>query len=112
MIDGITILHQEEIMSLTGWAIWIIIISFILMIISLILGLLLANSHYKISLFCLCCFVISFLTLSAMLIFEPEEPTGKYEYKVTINETVSITEFYEKYEIIDQEGAIWIIREK
>lgn len=34
------------------------------------------------------------------------------EYKVTIDETVSFTEFNEKYEIIEQDGAIYTIKER
>lgn len=40
------------------------------------------------------------------------EPTGEYNYKVTIDDTVSLNEFYEKYEIIDQEGKIYTIKFK
>ena len=39
-------------------------------------------------------------------------PTGKYEYQVTINNSVSMTEFYDKYEIVEVEGKIYTIREK
>lgn len=34
------------------------------------------------------------------------------EYKVTISDEVSINEFLEKYEIINQEGRIYTIRER
>ena len=34
------------------------------------------------------------------------------QYKVTISEEVSMVEFYEKYEIIDQEDMIFTVREK
>ena len=38
----------------------------------------------------------------------------KYEtqYKVTINDSVSMTEFLDKYEIIDQDGKIYTVRER
>ncbi len=41
------------------------------------------------------------------------KPT-KYEthYKVTISDEVSMSEFTEKYEIVDQEGKIYTIRER
>jgi hypothetical protein len=41
------------------------------------------------------------------------EPT-EYEtqYKVVIDDSVSMNEFIEKYEIIDQEGKIYTVREK
>ena len=34
------------------------------------------------------------------------------QYKVTISDEVSMTEFYEHYEVIDQDGKIFIVREK
>lgn len=34
------------------------------------------------------------------------------QYKVVIDDSVSINEFTEKYEIIDQDGKIYIVREK
>lgn len=37
--------------------------------------------------------------------------TGRYEYKVTIDDSVSMVEFLEKYEIISQEGKIYTIRD-
>lgn len=33
------------------------------------------------------------------------------EYKVTISDEVSLNEFYEHYEVIDQEGKIFTVRE-
>lgn len=33
-------------------------------------------------------------------------------YKVTISEEVSMAEFYEHYEVVDQDGKIFTIREK
>ena len=39
---------------------------------------------------------------------------SKYEteYKVTISEEVSMTEFYEHYEVIEQDGKIFTVRER
>jgi hypothetical protein len=34
------------------------------------------------------------------------------QYKVVIDDSVSMNEFTEKYEIIDQDGKIYIVREK
>lgn len=38
--------------------------------------------------------------------------TYKTQYKVTISDEVSMDEFLEKYEIIDQEGKILTVRER
>jgi hypothetical protein len=34
------------------------------------------------------------------------------QYKVTVSDEVSMTEFYEHYEVIEQDGKIFTIREK
>ena len=34
------------------------------------------------------------------------------EYKVTINDSVSLTEFLDKYEILDQGGKIYTVKER
>lgn len=46
------------------------------------------------------------------LIFHEIFPTEYNTYKVTISENVSMTEFYEKYEIIDTDGEIFTVRER
>ena len=65
-------------------------------------------------------FVILFLlfgivisALVAVIISSATSYPAAYEthYKVTINDEVSLNEFYEKYEIIEQEGKIYIVRE-
>ena len=39
-------------------------------------------------------------------------PTGEYRYEVMIDESVSMTEFYERYDVIEQRGKIYKIKEK
>ncbi len=38
--------------------------------------------------------------------------TYETQYKVTISDEVSMTEFYEHYEVIEQDGKIFTVREK
>lgn len=38
--------------------------------------------------------------------------TGKYEYQITIDDSVSFNEFMNKYEIIDKQGKIYTVRLK
>lgn len=52
--------------------------------------------------------ILMFLYLFAFAVNTTEET----HYKVTIDETVNFVEFNEKYEIIDQEGEIYTIRER
>lgn len=47
-----------------------------------------------------------------LIIFQCIFPVKFIKYKVTISEEVIMTEFYERYEFIDVDGAIYTIREK
>ena len=47
------------------------------------------------------------------MIFEHETDTIDHiEYKVTIDDSVSMNEFLDKYEILDQEGKIYTVKER
>lgn len=49
-------------------------------------------------------------TLIAVVVAKPA--TNETHYKVTISDEVSMNEFLEQYEIIDQEGKIYTIKER
>lgn len=53
------------------------------------------------------------LTFGPLIGFKTGEPT-KYEtqYKITIDDSVSMTEFLDKYEIVDQDGKIYTVKER
>ena len=38
--------------------------------------------------------------------------TGRYRYKCTIDKTAPFNEIYEKYNVIEQRGDIWILENK
>lgn len=51
--------------------------------------------------------------VGALVGFVAEEPiTYETHYKVTISEEVSLKEFYEYYDVVEQDGKIFTIREK
>lgn len=54
---------------------------------------------------------IIFGGIGATITYE-EVPTGKYEYQVTISEDVKMTDFLEKYEIVEQNDKIYTVIEK
>lgn len=58
----------------------------------------------------LACFIIG---CNVMLLAEHETDEVDYiEYKVTIEDSVSLNEFLDKYEILGQEGRIYTVKEK
>lgn len=44
--------------------------------------------------------------------WEPQVETDRKRYEVTIDESVSLIEIYEKYDVIEQKGKIWILEDK
>ena len=63
---------------------------------------------------CLSIVGIIFGSISGMGIGQVSEIPIAHEtqYQVTISDEVSMTEFYEHYEMIDQDGKIFTVREK
>lgn len=53
---------------------------------------------------CICCSVIAFCDVNS----NPKETV----YKVIVDDSVPMNEFYSRYEIIDQEGLIYEVKEK
>ena len=45
-------------------------------------------------------------------LFSEKEVGKEYHYKVTIDDSVSMNEFLDKYEILDREGKIYTVKEK
>ena len=56
--------------------------------------------------------IVSMVAGSAIGTFFSTPKDYETQYKVTISEEVSMTEFLEKYEVITQDGKIFTIREK
>ena len=58
-------------------------------------------------------FAFGFVGCLGVVMSEHETDTVDYiEYKVTIDDSVSMNEFLDKYEILDQEGKIYTVKEK
>ena len=107
MLEGIEILNKTEIMKPTIF-VGILFVGLIVGIILLLVGV--VSDFNVISILggaiSFICIILNATPLA------DEQPTGKYKYQVLIDETVSMTDFYEKYEVIDKEGQIWTIKEK
>ena len=57
--------------------------------------------------------VIFLILGSICFYYEGTVPVYDYtKYKVIVDETVNMNEFFEKYELIDQEGKIYIVKDE
>ena len=115
IMNGIEVLNQTEITQSPLWTILLLGICGGIMFVSFCIGIATANSNKDVA-------AIVFLSIALIgaigtiigffsMVFI-EESTGKYQYDCLISEDVSMTEFYEKYEIIEINGKIWTIKEK
>lgn len=64
-----------------------------------------------------------FCTISAVIFFIAcittffigaifEKPSGRYRYECLIDDTVPYTEIYDKYDVVEQRGSIWVLEDK
>ena len=108
MIDGITVLSQSETIGYIAWFIYAIIgfciFGWRLLTIK-------KDNYYTVGTIILTV-VVMFVAIFSCAKGIYSMSTKEYTYKVTISDKVHLVEFNEKYEIINQEGLIYTIREK
>lgn len=117
-MSGVEILSQEPIYE-TAFLWWLILI---FAGVGLIIGIIIAITHYidyklldlsDFAIIFLCTVLGAWTGMIGMFMTEYETDTIDHiEYKVTINDSVSMNEFLDKYEILDQEGKIYTVKER
>ena len=117
-MDGVTILNQFEVVTKTvfNWsAFWD---GFLIGIcIGLVVGILFGLSEDEWSAF-IFMFIFAGLLAGGLFGFffgnvvNPTPVESETHYEVTINENVSMQEFMDKYEIIENRGSIYTVKEK
>lgn len=116
MLEGIEILAQSEIMQCASWVLIVIASGFTLLIIGSIF-IAISKSILDDDVFATSggiMIILGGVTLIVSILLSDtfQEPTGRYKYQVLIGENVSFTDIYSNYEVVDQNGKIWTIREK
>lgn len=113
-MEGLHIFNQTEIIALPSWYMGTVIGLGILF--GFTSGMILEHCKQKIikrlagivfaiTMLCLCIFGIGWSAF--------QQPTGKYEYTVSIDDSkIKMLEFNKKYEIVRQDGELWIIKDK
>ena len=111
-MTGVEILAVEEVVVGSEFNLeMFLVISFLFLVIGSVLTFLFADTFEK---------IITILSVSTVLGaivglmygYDNSIPTEyANQYKVTISDEVSMNEFLEKYEIINQEGKIFTVRE-
>lgn len=115
MIDGITVLHSYEVVTKTAFSwpgFWVGLI--IGVVVSLLLSFILENelSDFLVR-FCIYGVLFGgFLGVIGGHAICPKPVEYESRWEVIVNETVSMNEFYNRYEVVEQRGEIYVIREK
>ena len=115
-MEGIEILSQSEVVAATTSNTDAAVLTFVLVLAVMIgIGVIAAYKTEEISWFLLC-FVLGlvFGVGIGITVEQHTTYTTAYEthYKVTIDDSVSMNEFLDKYEILDQEGKIYTVKER
>ena len=110
-MNGVEILSSETIYNtfLPGWCIAIGFVLLIAFVVPLAINIVDGNTIWS-----LIFIVLMIGSFSVMILSDTENKNSinHIEYKVTIDDSVSMNEFLDKYEILDQEGKIYTVKEK
>lgn len=111
-MEGVTILNTIEVMASTwGFSIAGLIVA-ILTLFILIGAIFSIVKDEGPEATLLCAVAVVGIFVSLMCFGTANEYFDYYKYQVVIDDSVSLTEFMEKYEILDQEGLIYTVKEK
>jgi hypothetical protein len=115
-MTGVEILATSEVVSATefNWTMFWITAGIVVGIMFLIGTVSSATSYDLGDLFMCILFGVLVGSLLGVLVGSGTSAPTEYEthYKVTISDEVSMNEFLERYEILDQEGKIYTVRER
>jgi hypothetical protein len=117
-MEGIEILAIEEVAVAWGFNWGVFVFMFVITgTLLAMLGWLLGEELFNSTLATAICITVAIVLAMLLGCAAAEDDQGiptKYEthYKVTISDEVPMNEFLERYEIIDQDGKIYTVRER
>lgn len=110
-MDGVTILNQIEDVSGFPLGIILIILCFAAMVLSIYaICLMIKEKSFEALFFPIIAIIISVMAFGAGICNINESPHINYE--VTISDEVSFKDFTNKYEVIEQRGEIYVVKER
>ena len=106
--DGIEILNQTMIYKTRSEGLSFIMA--MLLVIGILLSIYYASDNRKI--LATVYIILSFSSLFLITYFGTDVSTGRYEYQAIISEDYSASNLYDQYDVIRQEGKIWVLQDK
>ena len=111
-MEGVTILNTIEVMAST-WGFSIIGLIIAILTLFILIGTIFSITRNEGLEACLLSLIVVVgIFVSLMCFNTANEYFDYYKYQVVIDDSVLLTEFMEKYEILDQEGLIYTVKEK
>jgi hypothetical protein len=116
-MNGVEILTAEEVVTETTTNWWLAgIVWLVIVVIAGIIGFFCSDYYERyqgaVVGYCLIGVLVGMIPFILIGAFTTKPVTYETHYKVTIDSSVSMTEFMDKYDIIDQEGKIYTVRER
>lgn len=113
-MSGINILSRTDIMVTVDWAKWVMGVLLVILLVSLVATIVASSwpEHKMLQFILATVFIIVFICCWIWAIISPSVPNGRYKYKATIDDTVSFRDVYNNYEVVGQDGDIWILEDK
>jgi hypothetical protein len=109
-MEGIHILNTTVVMEMVSWYVPAIIACGILLVVCCVISFEIYN-HLVSTITIILGGVFAILAM-VIACWAPKVETDRNRYEVTIDESVSLTDVYEKYDVIEQRGKIWILEDK
>lgn len=110
-MNGVEILSSETIYN-TILPEWCVPLGFLLGGVCLVIMLELFTSDHNWAGLLFLISMIVCIVIGALGLIDNKNSINHIEYKVTIDDSVSMNEFLDKYEILDQEGKIYTVKER
>lgn len=107
-MEGIEILQTIEVVTHTDA--WLAAIILFGVIIVAFLFAMVANEVYDISTIVIGCILA--ISLVCSVIMYKRSAKSHIEYMVTVDQSVNVVEFFDKYEVIEHDDKLWRIKEK
>ena len=102
---------QENLSVILLTIIVVSVIGIVISVIGMIADLIFIDYVWWLPYVCSGLFIICII-LGCIFCTEKTYNTGRCEYEATIDDGVSITEVYKKYDVVKQKGKIWILKDK
>ena len=113
MLEGIDVLNKTMTTDTCGWAFVIMAICVSVLIVSLIGFIICAGLDvFGIANICFWVLIASVFATLLVAMVNPQTETGRYRYEATIDDSVSFLDLQEKYDVIEQNGRIWVLEDK